>query len=194
MDSMFHVSDFIYIEHNRIFEDLNGRDLTGHPFLVLHFFYNIDGERVDGITNEGWRRFAELEDNLSIRNFIQRNEPLPMDIMVDPEDLERERDMIVDAVASLMQEYGGVDGMKALKVDVSVEVNRLGEEGVFMDMDYLWNLRERRMKMCLMEEKKKVLGDEECAICLNEMMGVEDGPVRTPCSHRFHVSCIGRGV
>ncbi|KAH0451995.1 hypothetical protein IEQ34_019294 [Dendrobium chrysotoxum] len=195
MASAISLSDDIHIFYNKIFQISSSDDNVEEPYLILSFIYNVDGERVEhDIIDRSRHNFTECDPS-SLRALIEEKEPIPLDTMVDPQDAEISREGISNILASLVYDCAGVEGLKILEVNIIMDISLEEEDYVFMELDDVELLRERRMnslqknvyKNLAMAEKD----NENCAICLQEMR-VGEEVACTPCIHRFHHICVGR--
>ncbi|PKA55964.1 E3 ubiquitin-protein ligase SDIR1 [Apostasia shenzhenica] len=218
MASAVSISDFIQVTYERVHHsDVQGppeKAAAGdvEPNLEICFTYVLTGE-TDTITNVAVRRLAEHSCPSYLRDFLQTLEPLPLDSMVDPEEVGPAREMISDFVAQLVRECDGVEGLDRLVVEVVVwvggeegegDVLQAADDGDDEEDEDVEFLVQRRMSLVGEEvyrgeggsgggdegaaagEKKKT-----CAVCLEDAE-VGEVLVRTPCVHLFHGGCLRR--
>ncbi|PKU80203.1 E3 ubiquitin-protein ligase RNF181 [Dendrobium catenatum] len=188
MASTIHITDYIRIFSNKIFNISDTDDNGGEPYLILDIIYNIDGERGgDDIATGSRHKFSECNPP-SLKALIEEKEPIPLDIMVDPQDAEIFRERISNVITSLVYDCAGTQGLKMLQVVVFVEINLEEEDDVeFLHERRMNSLQKNVYRNVTMAEKK----NDICSICLHEME-VEEEIACTPCVHRFHHACISR--
>ncbi|KAH0452668.1 hypothetical protein IEQ34_019967 [Dendrobium chrysotoxum] len=195
MASTIHITDYIHIFSNKILNISDTNDTVVEPYLILGFIYNIYDERTgDDIVVGSRHKFSGCNPP-SLRALIEEKEPIPLDTMVDLQDVEILRERMSNIITRLVYDCAGTEGLKMLQVGVLVKINLEGKDYVLREFDDVEFLHERRMnslqknvyKNATMVEKE----NEICSICLHEM-GVEEEMACTPCVHRFHHTYISR--
>ncbi|KAH0451215.1 hypothetical protein IEQ34_018514 [Dendrobium chrysotoxum] len=136
------------------------------PCLLLSFIYNLDGERPgDDIVARSSHKFSECNPS-SLRALIEEKEPIPLDTMVDPQDVEILRERISNTIIRLVCDCAGAEGLKILHVVVLFEINLQEEDNVYIELDDVKFLHDRRMNLLLKNVTMAEKETEACRICL----------------------------
>ncbi|KAG0498531.1 hypothetical protein HPP92_003222 [Vanilla planifolia] len=149
MASEISISDDIHVFYEKVY-NLGEAGAAGEPHLSFAFAYDVDCEKVESVTRHRVPIGCGTFDfPSSLVGLVRRAEPLPLEMMMDPEESETARERIAHVVSVLLLDCFEDVGLERLGVDVVVNVytsedeDRMGEgdgqiEGVEL-------LQERKM-------------------------------------------------